>query len=179
MTTLFTALTPPQRSIVLQTRLGNNVDNIQPWHYSHFEWAQLDAEPKKWEPFGAVRVNNICPVYNCHGLTFASRRTEVASEQAIIKMILDDDGFEEVKDERDAKIGNVIVYWGSSGIPEHSGIVVGDREGAALKTLMIWSKWGKGYEVVHPIHACLWGSMTRRFYRINKWKYREVFKQNS
>jgi hypothetical protein len=166
----------PHRDIVLQTRLRNHIDNTQPWHYADFEWKQLDTEPRKWEPFGAIRVNDVCPVYNCHGLTFASRRTEVDSGQTTIAMILNDDGFEEVS-ERDAKIGNVIVYYDENGSPEHSGIMVERRQGAGIDMPIIWSKWGKGYEVVHPMTACLWGAMKKRFYRITKWKYQDVFGQ--
>lgn len=166
----------PHTSIVLQTRLRKEIDNLQPWEYSGFEWKQLDVEPTKYEPLGAYRVNDICPVYNCHGLTFASRRTQVASETATIAMILEDDGFEEIP-ERDAKIGNVVVYYEDNGRPEHSGIVIGRQP--AFDIPLIWSKWGKGYEVVHPLGACLWGGMTKRFYRISKWKFQEVFKHNS
>jgi hypothetical protein len=167
---------PPHTSIVLRTRKNNEIDNLQPWHYSSFEWNQLDVEPSKYERLGAVRVSEPCPVYNCHGLTFASRRTQVdeVGETTIAK-ILGDDGYVEIP-EPQARVGDVVVYFDASGLAQHSGIVI-DRD--ALRVPKIWSKWGKGYEFIHPLGICLWGNMPTKFYRISKWKYEEVFKQNS
>jgi hypothetical protein len=175
MPLLTSAGTPPHTKIVLRTRLDNEIDNVQPWHYSSFEWNQLDAEPSKFEKLGAVRVSELCPVYNCHGLTFASRRTQVdeVGETTIAK-ILEDDGFREVL-EPQARLGDVVVYYDDEGLAQHSGIVI-SRD--AMNVPKIWSKWGKGYEWIHPLGICLWGGMSTRFYRIMKWKFEEVFNQN-
>ena len=87
---------PPHTDIVLRTRLNNPIDNLQPWHYSSFEWNQLDCEPSKYERLGAVRVRQLCPCL-FHGLTFASRRTQVdEAGVTTIAKILKDDGFQEV-----------------------------------------------------------------------------------
>lgn len=165
----------PHRNIVLRTRLNNDIDNLQPWHYSSFEWSQLYAQPNKYEKLGAVRVSELCPVYNCHGLTFASRRTQVDETSATsISKILDDDGFTEVPASQ-TRLGDVVVYYDDTGSAQHSGIVICRDE---MNTPKVWSKWGKGYEWFHPLGICLWGGMATRFYRIMKWKYDEVFKQN-
>jgi hypothetical protein len=166
---------PPHTTIVLRTRLDNPIDNLQPWHYSVFEWGQLKSEFGKYEQLGAVRVSEPCPVYNCHGFTFASRRTQVDETSVTsIAKILEDDGYGEVP-EPQAKFGDVVVYYDADGLAQHSGLVIGRGE---LNVPKIWSKWGKGYEWSHPLGACLWGGMSTRFYRIMKWKYEEVFKKN-
>jgi hypothetical protein len=165
----------PHDEIVVQTRLGNAIDNVQPWQYAAFEWNQLDVDREKFESLGASRVNGVCPIYNCHGLTFGSRRTQVDWSPATIAMIIRDDGFEEIAD-RDVKVGNVVIYYGEDGKPEHSGIVVGKH--GEFNVPLIWSKWGKGHEWVHPLGACGWGGMTIRFYRIQEWKSQTALSQN-
>lgn len=85
-------------------------------------------------------------LYNCHGLTFASRRTQI-DDPAAIRLILDDDNYEEVS-KKDVLPGDIILYCSPNGDIEHSGIVVGaptDR----LEQPRIVSKWGIGPEFVH------------------------------
>lgn len=59
--------------------------------------------------------------YNCHGLSFASRRTWIFESQEIAKIIKDDE-YEEVQ-YNDIKPGDTAVYY-VDGDAEHSGIVV-------------------------------------------------------
>jgi len=167
---------PSHKNIEVQTRLGSSIDNIQPWHYSPFEWNQLGVGVAKYEALGAFRVSGTCPIYNCHGLTFASRRTQVDWTPETIAMILKEDGFEQIPD-RQAQIGNVVIYYGDDGKPDHSGIVVGKQREFDIP--LIWSKWGKGYEMVHPLGACEWSGMLTRFYRIREWKSQVMLPDNS
>lgn len=167
---------PPHTSIELRTRLNNPIDNLQAWQHAGFEWQQLDEEPDKWAKAGAVRVGEPCPVYNCHGLTFASRRTQVDGTTAMsIQSILAQDGYTEVP-EPSTRFGDVIVYYDDQGRAEHSGIVVSKLNADVIR---VWSKWGKGYEMIHPAGSCLWGAFEKRFYRITIWNYKEVFAPNS
>ena len=107
-----------------------------------------------------MRVSELCPVYNCHGLTFASRRTQVdEAGVTTIAKILKDDGFQEVP-EPQTRIGDVVIYYDEGGAAQHSGIVIG-RD--AMNCPKIWSKWGKGYEWTHPLGICLWGGMSISF----------------
>lgn len=167
---------PPHTKIIVQTRLQTDIDNIQPWHYAAFEWAQLENEPNKYLPMGAVRVGKACPVYNCHGLTFASRRTQVdGSTDTPISRILEEDGYTRIP-EPESVVGDVVIYRDAKGVIQHSGIVVGRGD---FKVPTIWSKWCKSYEMVHPLNACPYNDCTTEFYRITKWKFEEVFQQNS
>jgi len=167
---------PPHTQITLRTRLDNEIDNIQSWQHSGAEWQRLYQEPNRWESSGAVRLGEACPVYNCHGLTFASRRTQLYdSTTIVISKVLEDDGYTQVT-ERSTRVGDVVVYYDEKGEAQHSGIVVSKLEASVI---MVWSKWGKGFEVVHPAGNCLWGSLSKKFYRITKWKYEDFFKVNS
>jgi len=89
-------------------------------------------------------------VYNCHGLTFASRRTSL-EESAQIPVILDDDKYVEIGPS-EVLAGDVIVYYDSDGEPNHSGIVVGVK--GELKLPIICSKWGSAGEFVHRMGDC-------------------------
>jgi len=165
--------TRPPTTLPLRTRSNQEIDNCQLWHLSGFEWGQLE-NPAAYS--GARRVNDACPVYNCHGLTFGSRRTSVFSSPIFI---LIEDGFEEIP-ERNAQVGDVVVYFDSQGAESHTGIVVGE-EYLAIDNLsltkrgklpLIWSKWGKGCEVVHQLGNCPYDASTARFFRL-KWRKNE------
>lgn len=161
----------PDTSIELRTRNNAKIDNVQVWEYSRLEWNQLADTLKRFQ--NVERVSDACPVYNCHGLTFGSRRTQVTHQ---ITPILDDDGFEKVT-EKDARTGDIVVYLSDRGEVSHSGFVVGRKEieiitGSKITLPIVWSKWGKGYEMVHPVGHCPYveygGTVT--YYRLQRWK---------
>jgi hypothetical protein len=117
------------------------------------EWNQL-AEPLA-RFTKAERVSEACPVYNCHGLTFGSRRTQVTHS---VLPILEDDGFDLIP-EKDARAGDVVLYSNPRGEVVHSGFVVARKSveiitGSQSIIPIIWSKWGKGYEMIHPVGEC-------------------------
>ena len=118
------------------------------------EWQLLGEQLGRFT--AAERLGEACPVYNCHGLTFASRRTQVT---AAVTPILGEDGFEKVE-ERNAQVGDIVIYADARGAVIHSGFVVGtDRveivQGSKPTIIpRIWSKWGKGHEWVHPVGEC-------------------------
>ena len=165
---------PVDTKIGLRTRLDNEIDNVQPWWYSQFEWNTLDEQPDQFEKQGAKRTSEANPVYNCHGLTFANRRTQVDYSFSTISRILADDGFNEIP-EREVRPGDVVVYYDSDGNADHSGIVIAKGD---LNVPIVWSKWGKGYEVIHALPVCPYGTSDVKFYRILRWKHNEVFVQN-
>ena len=167
---------PQHTTIELRTRLNKKIGNIQPWSYSQFEWNQLLAQPSKYERLGAVPVGEMCPVYNCHGLTFASRRTQVEETNAVITMILEDDGFKEIPNRAEVVTGDVIIYYGQDGTINHSGIVV-ERGAPPFHFPKVWSKWGKGYAWVHPSNVSPYVDdvAETKFYRIKEWNFQQVF----
>lgn len=158
-------------SIVLQTRAGNAIDNLQSWEYSRFEWNLLAGNLQRFK--NAEKVSEACPVYNCHGLTFGSRRTHVTTS---VYPILDDDGFDSFPSEKDVRPGDIIVYCNAGGEVIHSGFIIGLRPvliaGTEMRTPIVWSKWGKGYEMVHAVAECPYldeeGNYLR-YYRLKRW----------
>lgn len=162
----------PNTSIELCTRAGKRIDNVQVWEHSRFEWNLLAVQLRRF--MNADQVSDACPVYNCHGLTFGSRRTQVTD---VVYPILEDDGFDVLPSERDARTGDIIVYCNSRGEVIHSGFVVGRKPlspgGADVPQIpVIWSKWGKGYEMMHAVGECPYleeeGNYTR-YYRLKRW----------
>jgi hypothetical protein len=116
-----------------------------------------------------------CPVYNCHGLTFGSRRTTVTPA---VLPILEDDGFDPVL-EKEARPGDIVLYSSARGEVIHSGFVIARDKveivagGQPIVIPIIWSKWGKGYEMVHPVGECPYLEEDGNFaayYRLKRWK---------
>jgi hypothetical protein len=89
--------------------------------------------------------------YNCHGLTFAARRTAI-TESTAVQSILIDDGYAEV-DWADIVAGDVVVYL-EQGDFSHSGIVVSVDRCGIVPMIWVLSKWGHAHEVVHKLHDC-------------------------
>jgi hypothetical protein len=84
-----------------------------------------------------------CRTFNCHGLTFASRRTWIDASSEIQK-ILDDDDYVEVAKAK-VKAGDIAIFR-TGGQIDHSGIVV---EITPIKGPRILSKWAFLHEVIH------------------------------
>lgn len=97
------------------------------------------------------RPTNASLRYNCHGLTFASRRTAII-ESATIQAIFLDDGYAEV-DWQDVVAGDIAIYL-EQGDFSHSGIVVSVDRSGIVPVIWVLSKWGHAHEVVHKLHEC-------------------------
>ena len=100
--------------------------------------------------------------YNCHGLTFLSRRAWLVRRQAV-DLVLEDDGYLEIAS-TEVMPGDIAVYYSESGDPNHSAIVV---EPAELEpAIVVVSKWAHADEVIHPLRHCpnYYGPVIR-FYR--------------
>jgi hypothetical protein len=158
--------------IDLRTRAGNPIENTQVWAHSAFEWHLLGENLGRFA--NAERVSEACPVYNCHGLTFGSRRTQVSPP---IGSILEDDGFDKIPSEKDVRPGDIVVYSDARGEVTHSGFVVWRRKvelmpGTETVIAMIWSKWGKAYEMIHAVRECPYLDEDGDFftyYRLKRW----------
>lgn len=100
---------------------------------------------------GAIeRRANPTSIYNCHGLTFASKRTGI-EDTTQIRKILRDDRYRLV-DNAEMMAGDVILYLGPKGEIDHSGIVV-ERNAVPILSIVL-SKWGNYTEYLHPIMQC-------------------------
>lgn len=107
------------------------------------------------------------PIYNCHGQTFASRRTaiDIATE---VDKILEHDGYNQIsRDEVCA--GDIVIYRRNNGEVDHSGqivhVSVQDILGRLQRKISVLSKWGVGSEVIHDERDCPYPETTIHYYR--------------
>lgn len=158
-------LTPGQfkrSKIVTETRKGQAILNEQSFDSTH--WSELDLKDHILRHPRAHFRTGVIPVYNCHGLTFASRRTSI-SESTEIKKILSDDHYEEVFP-NEVQPGDIILYVSSEdGDVEHSGIVV-ESPDPPLFVPKVLSKWGFGAEVIHWANNSPYDFSQAKYYRI-------------
>jgi hypothetical protein len=157
----------PDKPLGLVTRLGKVIDNIQSWQLTTLDWNPISAEAIRSHP-NARRLSEACPVYNCHGLTFASRRTAVTQE---LQPILDDDGYSEIR-EGEAREGDLAVYY-EDGEVTHTGFVIGrEKLIGSVTSVRVWSKWNRGPEMSHLLQECPYfrGEDNIKFYRMTEWR---------
>lgn len=100
--------------------------------------------------------------YNCHGLTFAARRTAIEKPEEVEQLIREDE-YQRVP-RSEVVAGDIILYY-QAGVVEHSGIVT---ETGALGQIWILSKWGEMHEVIHQPHDCMYDAEDLRFFRVVK-----------
>jgi hypothetical protein len=154
-----------KQAIAVQTRCANDVEN---------EFNPSKPQPRDFEvckkliadfPKALPRTVEPSYGYNCHGMTFASRRTQVWSSTEI-QHILKEDGYVEVNISK-ALPGDVAIYQSpETGEIDHSGIVVEQKKD--LSGPWVVSKWGPSQEFVHPYMHCPYAPASVKFYRMHK-----------
>ena len=155
--------------LALETRRKSAIDN----HMSRRPpYAGEYAEQKDRErrhPTAVRRRVGPCNTYNCHGLTFAARRTAI--RVGIDQIILDDD-YQEIS-RANVLPGDLVIYYATTAFTglvvneiEHSGIVIAKDPGP-LGAIRVLSKWGFGDEWVHFVNDCPYDSSHVKYYRIN------------
>ena len=137
----------PQK-LALQTRRGGAIENLmnpaEPYAGVHKQVEDLKVR------YGQAIHRDVGPSfrYNCHGLTFAARRTGI-SDPAQVQQILNDDGYRRLELGEAPTPGDIAIYWEQGDIV-HSGVVVGQRD----QTPLVLGKWGDCHEAVHPVYHC-------------------------
>lgn len=152
------------KTIKLQTRLGNDIDNAQSFVISTFERSQFSLLDSQYKDIVTFR-GNPTGIYNCHGLVFASRRTGIHNPQELFK-ILTEDGYEQVTVDKVIP-GDIVLYFQSDGDIEHSGFVISYPD-PLFKMPLILSKWGKYREAVHYANQGPYDKTNIRYYRVNQ-----------
>jgi len=155
---------PAEANIVVQTRRGTSIENNQSFDVTY--WDEVVDRDLRAKHLGAKFRTGLCPVYNCHGLTFASRRTRIWRPESV-PTILQEDAYELIPED-EVLPGDVIIYTGDDGDAEHSGIVVEVRTLGSIRTPWICSKWGPGSEVVHSWGDCEYNLANVKYYRVTK-----------
>ncbi|WEK35148.1 MAG: hypothetical protein P0Y53_21880 [Candidatus Pseudobacter hemicellulosilyticus] len=160
------------RSIILETSKGTRIDNYQVLEISNFERNQFIKYDKANFPMVIFR-SSPSPEYNCHGLTFASRRTNIDNSIAI-RLILSEDRYCEIGI-REVLPGDVVLYVNKDDKEiVHSGIVSAcEHPPNSFSHITIVSKWGRFREVIHDLNNCPYNSFQREFYRIKHEQYEQ------
>ena len=148
----------PRSELRLDTRCENQVINEINREPVRFGDALATRDFERQYPLGQHRPVGPSRKFNCHGLTFASRRTWIDRPEEIRK-ILEDDDYEQVDE---VMPGDIAVYY-KDGDVEHSGVVLRISE---MNVPMILSKWGACHEVVHHFAQCPYDCGQVVYYRI-------------
>lgn len=137
-------------SIPLCTRMGREIPNEQFLDVAPEVAERETAALRRRFPFVILR-RPPSGLYNCHGLTFANRRTGIQRPEAV-QEILKDDGYKPVRVTA-VQPGDVVVYRDGPEI-SHTGLVLkvveGYPEGSSLRSVEVLSKWGYAGEYYHP-----------------------------
>jgi hypothetical protein len=131
--------------IRLETSKKTGIDNHQDRQLSAFDVNWGRDLPKIHKQ--AIQRTGISPSYNCHGLTFASRRTHIIDWSELQKILRDDD-YKEIE-LRDVLAGDIVIYL-RDGDANHSGVVVEYTHNATVLP-MVCSKWGCAGEFIHSL----------------------------
>lgn len=106
--------------------------------------ARFDEYRKKYI---GVRFRSITHTYNCVGMVFGSRRTQI--DPKLAEWIMSEDGYDRVPPDR-VEPGDLVVYRLDSGELTHVGIVVEKQAVGSVPVVKVLSKWGwDGPECVH------------------------------
>ena len=158
--------TPP-KSVPIYTARGNAIPNCQSDELTGLNWKDIRQLYKDNTNNATVHfLAESCARYNCHGLTFGSRRAEIDGENSTISMILNEDCFVALKTSEPVQPGDIAIYYDEDGDIQHSGIVAEIRVSTfGAPVPFVWSKWGKGPEVVHSANSGEYNSCSIVFYR--------------
>lgn len=157
------------RRLPLATTEGNDIENEQ---FVEIIYQDVSRNNQLLEEYGNKvsdafrrRCQHISPIYNCHGLTFASRRTGIF-DNAVLEQILQEDSYVLIPTDQ-VLPGDVILYYGPGNDIEHSGIVVESPKPVSLNVPLVYSKWGRHLEGVHLANRCPYSFTDARYYRVN------------
>lgn len=136
------------RALELATKKGTFIPNIRQAEWLPHMLQHAVEQVKRDRPGAELRSSTA--TYNCVGLVFASRRTWVESDH--LPMILEEDGFQKLQQEKDVRVGDLAVYE-DGGSPSHVGIVVKIEQDIAHAEFRftVLSKWGQVGEYIHDL----------------------------
>jgi len=154
-----------KQALSVQTRLANDIENEFNPTPPHFRDRAVCEKHKADFPNAMPRTESPTYGYNCHGLTFAARRTQVWSSTDI-QHILREDGYKEVQ-LRDALPGDVAIYRSRETAEiEHSAVVIQKATTGDFKGPLVISKWGPCQEFIHFYLECPYTPADVTFHRL-------------
>lgn len=154
---------PRPKSLPLSTATGWTIPNYQIGEISSFEQSQFGDLDRRFGTSTIARCESTA-LYNCHGMTFASRRTGIFDSD-VLQRILADDKYVELQT-KDVLPGDVLLYVSDDGDIEHSAVVVESPSAERLGIPRVVSKWGKYREVLHWANDCPYSFAGARYFRV-------------
>jgi hypothetical protein len=148
------------QKLALQTRKGGVIDNAMNPARPHAGLLLQIQQLKLTYSEATHRDVGPSARYNCHGLTFASRRTGIYNP-AQVQKILTDDGYRKLDMTDRPVCGDIAVYL-EDGDVTHSGIVAANINNIPW----ILGKWGECHEVIHPVNHCPYHQSVVSYYRL-------------
>jgi hypothetical protein len=156
-----------KQPLAIQTRWANDIENEFNPTPPHARDSNICEKHRADFPAAIPRTSDPTYGYNCHGLTFAARRTQVWSSTHV-QHILTEDGYTEIA-LKDVLAGDVAIYRSTETSEiEHSAIVVEKPKTDDLKGPLVVSKWGPCPEFIHFYMECPYRPSTVTFYRLRK-----------
>lgn len=152
-----------QKAIYMQTSRRRWIKNCQ-------QSVLLDSEEltsqRAEAKFESKFHGEICTLYNCHGLTFAARRTGIFEDEEVQKIL--DDEYIEIKNHSQSQVGDVVIYY-SEGIGiAHSGLIIFAKHTPNdLSEVRVLSKEKKYREIIHLIVKTPYFHTEYKIFRFN------------
>lgn len=150
-------------SIILETSQGTGIENSRKGEITLWDKAFHNDLERQYGGSSSRERTPPTVTYNCHGLTFAVRRTGIHQE-AMLKTVLADDAYVAIEREK-VLPGDTIIYFGEDGDITHSGLVVLEPTAAPFGVALVVSKWCKYKELVHWATQCPYATGYQKFYR--------------
>jgi hypothetical protein len=135
----------PDKNIKLQTSLNSDIENRQGLTILA---GNVNLAQEIERSFQSTFLTSPNPIYNCHGMTFANRRTGIFNMAHLFQILADE--YEHIKNQDNVKTGDIIIYY----TPDekeilHSGIVTFVDINNHYNKISILSKAGQLGEIVH------------------------------
>lgn len=136
-------------NLPLATSQGNQIPNEQRGELAR--GIKEAAREGMRDHYPEARLRSFRSDYNCLGMVFANRRTWIDPEQ--LELILSEDGYRRVIDERELQLGDVVVYRNTAGAAVHVGIVTTVTSILHPASWEVWvlSQWGAAGEYFHRV----------------------------
>jgi hypothetical protein len=128
--------------------------------------SEINSAKRLESSFKSKFQGNLDPFYNCHGLTFASKRTGIYNDEDIYQILRNE--YIPIKLEKDVLIGDVVIYYNAEESQiMHSGVVVLAEHGDIGINIKVYSKVLKAREIVHDRRECPYYFGVIKYFRIN------------
>src|SRR6185369_6201506 len=144
-------------SIGLMTFKRTDIENAQ---YSALLKSEIETEKSTEAMYLSSFREYPTRMYNCHGMTFACRRTGIYSDE-MIRIILKEE-YREIKDRKDVLSGDVVIYFLGTNIL-HSAMVMSVNH----PIIRVLSKSRAHSEIEHLVDYTPYANSEKKFYRIN------------